>query len=141
VVGGFGTRSSGIGSGIALAALCVAALSGCGGSQDETVRDLARHFHDAIAAGEGAAACDVLTPATREELEASTGKDCRQAVLEEQLSAVTGNGEVSVFGNMAQVDYAADTLFLARMPDGWTILAAGCAPRATGPYDCTLKGA
>jgi hypothetical protein len=140
VAGRFRTWGSGIGSGIALAALCVATLTGCGGSQDETVRDLARHFNDALAAGEGAAACDVLTPSTRDELEQSTGKACSEAVLEEPIPAVIGAGEVAVFGTMAQVDYAGDTVFLTRMPDGWKILAAGCAPRATGPYDCTLKG-
>ena len=137
MVGRFRTRCSGI----ALAVLCVAALAGCGGSQDETVRDLARHFHDAVAAGDGDAACDALTHATRYELSDSAGMSCEQAVLEEHLPTVIGNGEVSVFGTMAQVDYAADTVFLTRMPEGWRILAAGCMPRATGPYDCTLKGA
>lgn len=127
-------------SGIALLALGLS-LSGCGGSQDAAVADLAERFRGAVADGDGAAACALLAPATRGELEQSTGKECAAAILEEAPGARGEGGDVQVFGTMAQVRGDGDTVFLTRMPDGWRVLAAGCAPRAKAPYECAVKGA
>ena len=126
-------------SGIALLALGLA-LSGCGGSQDAAVRDLAEEFYGAVADGDGAAACALLAPTTRSELEQSTGKECAVAILEEPPMLGGDGGDVQVFGVMAQVRRDGDTVFLTRMPDGWRVLAAGCAPRPTAPYDCACEG-
>jgi hypothetical protein len=127
--------------GIVWAGLCLTVLAGCAGSQDDTVREVAEGFHDAVAAGDGAAACAVLAPTTRDELEQSTGKECRAAILEEDLPDVTGDGDPDVFGSMAEVAYAGDTVFLTRLPDGWRVLAAGCTPQPVGPHECLVKGA
>lgn len=133
-------------SGITLVALGLS-LSACGGSQDAAASDVAARFFEAVAQDDGAAACAQLTPATRSELEQSSGEDCATAILEE-LSDVRGNGEdggdggdVEVYGTMAQVRWGHDAVFLTRMPDGWRILATGCAPRADAPYDCAVTGA
>ena len=127
-------------SGIALLALGLS-LSGCGGSQDTAVADQAERFHRAVADGDGSAACALLAPVTRSELEQSTGKECAVAILEEAPAARSEGGDVQVFGTMAQVRGDGDTVFLTRMPDGWRVLAAGCAPRAKAPYECAVKGA
>jgi hypothetical protein len=116
-------------------------LLGCGASQNENVNSIARDFHDAMAAGDGAAACAVLAPVTRSELEQSVGTECRLAILEEKIPQAEGDAETAVFDTMARVEYGDDIVFLTRMPDGWRVLAAGCTPRAVGPDECLLKGA
>ena len=127
-------------SGIALLALG-ALLSACGGSQDAAVADLADEFYGAVGDGDGAAACALLAPATRSELEQSSGKKCAAAILEELSDARRDEDEVEVFGSMAEVRWRGVTVFLTRMPDGWRVLAAGCVPRRVGPHDCAVKGA
>ncbi len=127
-------------SGIPLLALGLA-LSACGGSQDVAAADTAEAFYGALGQGDGAAACALLTPATRSELEQSSGKACDQAILEE-LSTTRGDDHevVEVFETMAQVRWRDETVFLTRMPEGWRVLAAGCTPRAGDPYNCVVKG-
>ena len=117
-------------------------LSACGGAQDVAVADTAEAFYRALGEGDGTAACALLTPATRSELEQSSGKACDQAILEELSDAPGDEHEVvEVFETMAQVRWHDETVFLTRMPEGWRVLAAGCRPRAGDPYDCVVKGA
>ncbi len=127
-------------SGIALAALGLS-LTGCGGSQDDAAVETAERFFSAVADQDGTDACDLLTPATRDELEQSSGKPCDKAIVEELKGAPEDTGEVRVYGVMAQVQWADSAVFLTRMPDGWRVLAAGCTPREDDPYDCVVKGA
>lgn len=134
------TRIRACACGIALLVLGIS-LTGCGGSQDEAAAATAEQFFSAVAHQDGAAACELLTPATRSELERSAGGPCPQAIVEELAGARRDGGEVRVYGSMAQVRWSGAAVFLTRMPDGWRVLAAGCAPRVEGPYDCTVKGA
>lgn len=126
-------------SGIALLALC-GTLSACGGSQDVAVSNAADDFYESVSQDDGAAACELLVPATRSELEQSSGKACEVAILEEASDVRGDDGDVEVFGTMAQIRWGSDTVFLTRMPGGWRVLAAGCAPRADAAYDCVVKG-
>ncbi len=103
--------------------------------------DTAEAFYAALGEGDGAAACDLLTAATRSELEQSSGKACDQAIVEELADAHESGGNVRVYGVMAQGRGSEETIFLTRMPEGWRVLAAGCAPRAGDPYDCVVRGA
>jgi hypothetical protein len=127
------------GSGIALLALGLP-LSACGDSGDAAAADVAEHFYEAVSGKDGAAACDLLTPSAREELEESSGKSCDAAVIEETRAPGEADGAVEVFGTMAQVSFENDVVFLARLPDGWRVQAAGCSPSADGPYSCTVQG-
>ncbi|MGH3331739.1 MAG: hypothetical protein ACRDPJ_10615 [Nocardioidaceae bacterium] len=52
-----------------------------------------------------------------------------------------GEGEVSRFGNQAEVKLIGDTAFLAEFGTGWKVVAAACTHRAALPYDCQVKGA
>ena len=53
-------------------ALAVSALSGCGlGAREDAAAEVAERFHSALADDDTAAACEVLAPATRDELEQS----------------------------------------------------------------------
>lgn len=120
--------------------LALGLLAGCGGSQDVAVSDVAEEFYTSVADGDGAAACALLAPTTRSELEQSSGKKCATAILQETPQAHGDSGIVEVFDTMAQVRFDGDTAFLTRMPNGWRVLAAACSPRPVGPHDCRVKG-
>jgi hypothetical protein len=126
-------------SGIALLALGIP-LSACGAPQDVAVSNVVEDFYRAVAKKDGATACALLVPATRDELEQSSGKKCAVALLEEASDIRGDHGDIQVFDTMAQVQWADRTTFLARMPDGWRVLALACTPRPVGPYDCKVKG-
>jgi hypothetical protein len=121
--------------------VAVGAVTGCGNSQDQTVESVANDFYGAVATRDAAAACAVLAPETRSELEQSEGKPCPQAVLSQNLPEVGAIDGVRVFGTMAQVRYGDETAFLTRFQFGWRVLAAACTPESHQRYDCKLKGA
>jgi hypothetical protein len=127
-------------AGIALGAACCLLVAGCGGSQDNAVADTVRAFYDAVAAQDGDAACAVLAPATRSELEQSAGKPCAGAILGEDVPEVASPEKIEVFGSMAQVRHGSEVAFLTRFEDGWRVVAAACTP-ARSRYDCSIQGA
>ena len=131
----------------ALVALPVAAtllLTGCAGrgsSENDRVADTATRFLDAAASAPDSG-CGLLAPATLEQLE-SDNETCGDAV-----SAAAPRGDIAslppsiqVYGRDAMVQWADQTLFLARFDDGWRVVAAGCKPRGKDlSYDCTVEG-
>lgn len=117
-----------------------AVLSGCSGSQDRAAATAAEEFYAAVGSGDGSAACELLAPRAREELEQSSGMPCDRAVLEEGLPADGSVGTTEVYGTMARVDYGADTVFLSEFDAGWRVVASGCTFVADAlPYDCRVK--
>ena len=115
-------------------------LTGCSSGQATTVADTVERLGSAWESADGAAVCDLLAPATRDEVESSTGKPCASGVLEEELSAPGAVESTQVWGDSAQVRAVEDTLFLARFPTGWKVMAAGCTPQRGKPYDCRVGG-
>lgn len=133
------TRAHGRGEPTLLAAALV--LTGCASSHDEAARAAAEDFRAAVGAGDGDAACALLSPRARSELEQSASAACEKAVLEEGLPASGDAGEVRVFGTMAQVGFGSDATFVSRFGSGWRVVAAGCSPTSPDlPYDCRLEG-
>lgn len=126
----------------ALLVLAVVSLGGCSSGQEDEVRSTAQHFYRALADKDGAAACAVLAPRTRSELEKSAQKDCASAVLEESIPDVTGPGSVQAYGTMSQVRYGGETAFLSRFGAHWKVVAAGCTPppSQSRAYDCQISG-
>lgn len=115
------------------------ALTSCTSSEQDDATRAADGFVAAVSDGRADRACDLLAPVTRQELEQSAGAPCVDAVLEE----ATGGGrrlEVSTFGDMAQVRYAEDVLFLSRYAGGWRVVAAGCVAQLGAPYSCGIEG-
>ena len=100
----------------------------------------ARGLLTATAAGDGAAACAILAPDTRAELEESAGKPCAEAITDEDLPRPGTVQTVDVYGQWARVVTSDDTVFLGAFGDGWRVVAAGCRPREERPYDCLLQG-
>jgi hypothetical protein len=124
-----------------LAIMATIALAGCSSSADGDAQQAADEFYAAVEARDGAAACALLSPTTREELEQSAGSPCDKALLEEKLPSVTEAEQVKVYDTMAQVRYAEDTVFLTRIADSWRVLAVSCTRRpGEQPYDCQVKG-
>ena len=123
-----------------LAALAGSVLTGCGSAQDDVVRSVASDFAAAVERDDGAAACRLLAPVTRSELEKAAGKPCRAAILEEDLPAAGAVESTAAYGTMAQVSFAADTIFVTEFRTGWKVLAAGCSPVPGAPYDCQVQG-
>jgi hypothetical protein len=128
---------------IAALAVLALALTGCASAGDRApaAAAVASRLLTAVDGKDGATACAALAPDTASEVEQSSqGKPCAQAILDEDLpkpSPVTGT---SVYGQWAQVRLADDTVFLAVFPGGWRVVAAGCQPRASRPYDCQVQG-
>jgi len=116
------------------------AVTACGTGHEEEVEATAADFYAALADRDGAAACALLAPATRSELEQSSGKPCPRAVLEEKVPKAGDPDTVQVFGTEGQVTFDRETTFLGDFPQGWRVVAAGCTPREPRPYDCVLSG-
>ena len=119
--------------------LVVLSATACGGSQDESALSAAQAYAAALADGDGDVACSVLAPSVSSELEQTSGKACKRAILDDGV-VTEGHGlEVQVYGTSAQVRLADDTLFLSRFQDGWHVTAAACSPTPRGVYDCRIK--
>lgn len=114
-------------------------LAGCGAS-DDPVADRVQHFHQALAKDDGGGACADLAEETRTTLERQESKPCAEAIASQQLPQGRGNGEVVVYGSMAQVRYDDETVFLSRFAEGWRVVAAGCKPTSGDqPHECALE--
>jgi hypothetical protein len=125
-----------------LGAVAVVLLTGCSGQGNAEVGNAqaaAVSFSHAVGDAT-AAACDLLAPETRKELEDSEGP-CASS-LSEQLDPASGTAtSAEVYGKDAIVHLPTDTVFLARFHDGWRVTAAGCTRSEVGrPYDCIVKG-
>lgn len=120
--------------------LPVVLLSACSATvaEGEPARVTAEAFYAALANGDDARACDLLSPDARSSLEQSSDQPCEQALPGEQLPAAQVR-RVQAYGQTAFVELDADTAFLGRFRDGWRITAAGCKERADRPYDCLVE--
>jgi hypothetical protein len=119
------------------------AMSGCGGADDAAVRSVATRFLDAVSAGDGAAACELLSPQTRSQLEQTERRQCRAAVTGVKLERAPV-ARVRVYVQNAIVELAGgEAAFLEQGSEGWRVSAAGCMPHgskpADHPYDCELE--
>jgi hypothetical protein len=132
-------RSSGR---VALAVTAVAAVltTGCDAQTAPAARAVAGDFAEAVSADDGRDACALLAPETRSQLEQSSGKVCASAIIEEDLPDPGAVERASSYGTMAEVTFAADTMFVTEFRSGWKVMAAGCAPVPDRPYDCQLQG-
>jgi len=114
-------------------------LTGCAPEGDDA-QATAEHFVAAVADGDGARACGLLTAAARAELEQSSGKPCPEAVVEEAVPDEPVK-QVSVFETVAETRSTTHAVFLARSDAGWRVQAAACTPVTPDrPYDCSIQG-
>lgn len=132
---------------MALALAAFTMLAGCGDGQAAAVEQVAAAWGGALRSGDADRACSMLAPLTRQELEASQGEPCAQALGGQDLLVPTEQRSVDRFGREARVvvetaDGGIDTWFLSRFDGRWLVVAAGCRARGGGlPYDCDVEGA
>ena len=127
---------------VGLAACAILALAGCAGQgsvENAAAADAAERFAQDVTA-DTQAACGLLAPQTRVELEGSSEASCAEALPEQDIPEAGRVRRVEVFGKDAVVHLEKDTVFLARFDDGWRVTAAGCTPNGDHPYDCDVKG-
>jgi hypothetical protein len=120
-----------------LAVPCV--LGSCAAGDDQAVSAVAEELLNSASQQQGAKACSLLAPGAVNELEASSGQPCDQAILEEDLGAAGEPLGVQVFDTMAQVRFESDTVFLSRYDGKWLVVAAACVPQSGRPYDCDIQ--
>lgn len=130
---------------VPVTALLVLLLAGCADPEQQDAAAAVRSLSQALQSDDAAAACRMLAPLTREELERSESRSCEQALPEQDLVQVAALGTVQRHGRQASVevrgpDDEADTWFLSRFDDRWLLVAATCEPRGDRPYACELEG-
>ena len=122
-----------------MAALCVAALAGCASqSAREEASTVATRFLTAAANGDGAAACRLLTPKTRENLTVADDAPCAEALPVDRLTGTVVAADT--WSDRAKVDADGGSLFLTEFESGWLVSSAGCRANADAPYDCVVGG-
>lgn len=131
-------RSTGLFASFAL----VIGGAACSSRVDERPRlELAvTQFYDAMEAEDGEAACELLAPETRHQLEESEKTACSEAITETDLPELGTPTEINVYGDEGRVVADGDTVFAADFDDAWRIVAAGCDARGDLPQDCELEG-
>jgi hypothetical protein len=124
------------------AAVGVVLLSACTPAGLSDAGAAAERFQTAVADGDLAAVCGMLSDRARSQLEGSTASDCAAALSRVKLPP-TAVGSVSVWGDQAQARLGDgdEAVFLAEFRTGWQVTAAGCMFVAEDlPYDCTVEG-
>jgi hypothetical protein len=122
----------------AVAGVAVCLVASCGSKLPEASSSTAERFYQAVEQRDGAAACALLAPATRDEVAADA--PCATAILDEDLPPGGSVTELRQYGTEAQARMRGDTAFLAEFDDGWKVVAAGCTSKGRLPYDCKVKG-
>jgi hypothetical protein len=126
-----------------LACLLSLALAACGTEErEEDAAAVAERFHAALAAGDGASACEDLSEETASKLERQEKRPCEEAILGLELREGGTVAYMRVELRSAMTRLAeGGTDFLDEGSDGWKISAAGCDPKLPDqPYECELEG-
>jgi hypothetical protein len=122
-------------------ALLVGATAGCSApsSRIDAVESAALAFRSAVAEGDSETACELLTPATADEL-GRGGTPCAAALAEVNLADPGPIEGVDVWGRSALARFGGGEVFLIRVDDAWRVRAAGCELRAGRPAECEVGG-
>lgn len=128
---------------IVLGLVSAAAITGCSASTEEQGATQAALAFAAASSADPAAACALLAPRTRDELERSAEQSCAEALPEQDLPAGTVVTRTDLAGHSAKVDLDGQTVFLSRFDSGWKVVAAGCSKafdEPATPYTCQVQG-
>lgn len=115
-------------------------LSGCTPAEAGPALGTASEFQTTVAARDWPHACALLSEEARTRLESAAASTCSTALPRLRLPENPAGG-IEVWGHSARARVGAGAVFLARYPDGWRIIAAGCESRGEDrPYDCAVRG-
>jgi hypothetical protein len=125
---------------LAVVAVLVLALSGCGtASSEHDARGSVQRFFAALSRHDGDAACHELSEEAASSVASDEKKPCGQAVLSLGIGSARIKN-LSVYMDSAQAKLqGGGAVFLDQTPKGWKISAAGCKPQPGKPYDCDLE--
>jgi hypothetical protein len=123
---------------VAFATGSLAACSTIGPSAADATSTAAA-FRQAVDAGDGGAACELLNEPAREDVESSTGADCETGILALELGDQVVRS-TDVYGRSALVESSTGSVFLTVVDSAWRIRAAGCAPVKDAPFECAIEG-
>jgi hypothetical protein len=117
-----------------------AALASCGtGGSERDAKAAVERFSAAVAAQDGAAACEQLSEEAQSTIEQQERQPCERAILALELSPSTpADAEVAITSAVVATEEG-DTVFLDQTSQGWRISAAGCDEVPGQPYDCELE--
>jgi hypothetical protein len=119
--------------------LSVTALGGCAmPASEQDVSRVAAQFLEAAGHADGAAACALLTPKTRDDLAVSQGQPCAESLPMDRIQGAPR--EASVWSTWARVSTDKGSLFLTEFDSGWLVTAAGCEANGDAPYHCVVGG-
>lgn len=119
--------------------LWVAALAGCASqSSEQDASQAAIRFLEAASNSDGAAACALLLPKTRDDLMVSEGQPCAESLPMDRIHGTVR--EASVWSDWAKVTTDQGALFLTEYESGWLVSAAGCESNGDAPYRCVVGG-
>jgi hypothetical protein len=121
--------------------MVISALAACGSPDDQAVETTVQEFEDALARGDGAAACALLTQSAADEVAYTEGKPCADALPDLGLPDRGSSIRVEQYGVTARASTSTDTLFLAFESGGWQVSALGCRGGSQhAPYQCLVQG-
>ena len=89
---------------VVLTLACTAALPGCGSSDEDQVRAVAKELRDALAKRDGADACRLLTDDAKRQLKA----DCERAILSFDPGKPALDGALTVIDDRASLGVESD---------------------------------
>ncbi|GAA4267772.1 hypothetical protein [Frondihabitans peucedani] len=128
---------------LAVLALASCALSACGSATagaSTSPSAVAARFEHAVSTRDYGAACRLLTPPTKADVEKQSGRSCASSLPSLGLPEQGPSESTRVYGRAALVTATGASVFLARSGDTWAVRAAGCTPKAEGPFECALGG-
>ncbi|MGV1008048.1 MAG: hypothetical protein ACOYBY_05495 [Dermatophilaceae bacterium] len=135
-------RTSIVGAAL-LGLVSAAALTGCSASTEEQAAAQAALAFAAASRADPLAACALLAPRTRDELERSAEQSCAEALPDQDLPASTVVTRTDLAGHSAKVELDGQTVFLSLFDSGWRVVAAGCSKafdEPATPYTCQVQG-
>ncbi|MEV4941543.1 hypothetical protein [Streptomyces zaomyceticus] len=99
-------------------------------------------FEASLASGDYLAACALLAPEGRQQLQEDEKQPCERALPSQEPPAGGGVRGVDAYGRQALLRLRDEVLFLSQFDGGRRVTAAGCVPDpGDAPYRCVLKGA
>jgi uncharacterized lipoprotein NlpE involved in copper resistance len=126
-------------TGVCVAMVGAVVLAGCASqTEQDAAMATATRFLDAVARSDTAAACELLTAQTRDELVTADGQSCARALPADRLGGTVESADS--WSDQALVKTDRGALFLTEFDSGWLVSAAGCVADGDAPYRCVVGG-
>ncbi|ARJ06758.1 hypothetical protein B5808_17155 [Cnuibacter physcomitrellae] len=128
--------------GVGGAALALITLTSCASLSPDAAAasDVVSRFSAAVVAGDGEAACDLLTEPAQRSVAVQSGTGCASGIVSLGLDLDDPPGDPEAYGTSAFVPLGDGAAFLTAAEDGWLVRAIGCVPQGEAPFLCVVDG-